>query len=321
MSYSPTGMGELPGEMGVNVAKLPEDKYPKPSITPPAEHPRLMFRAQDIDTIKKNMEDEESTAAVAEFNKLKEESFDGNLPEKETANYDGQKLGIIEAKAFDYVMYGNEQHAKEAIAAIKNYARTCTYIGLNDYTRQMGHVLFTAAEVYDWCHPLLTKEDKEEIVALCQGIATQMEIGFPPSGQGAVCGHGGEMQLLRDWLALGIATYDEYPDIYNFVGGRFFSEFVPSRNYWFTSESHHQGSAYGSSSRHECELWSQWLIYRMSGETVYIPEMSRVVYQWIYTRRPDGQLLREGDDYNEGTGKNKYWNTLGGPVVLRFQLL
>lgn len=112
-------------------------------------------------------------------------------------------------------------HAKEAIAAIKNYARTCTYIGLNDYTRQMGHVLFTAAEVYDWCHPLLTKEDKEEIVALCQGIATQMEIGFPPSGQGAVCGHGGEMQLLRDWLALGIATYDEYPDIYNFVGGRF----------------------------------------------------------------------------------------------------
>ena len=314
MSYSPTGMGELPGEMGVNVAKLPEDKYPKPSITPPAEHPRLMFRAQDIDTIKKNMEDEELTAAVAEFNKLKEESFDGNLPEKETANYDGQKLGIIEAKAFDYVMYGNEQHAKEAIAAIKNYARTCTYIGLNDYTRQMGHVLFTAAEVYDWCHPLLTKEDKEEIVALCQGIATQMEIGFPPSGQGAVCGHGGEMQLLRDWLALGIATYDEYPDIYNFVGGRFFSEFVPSRNYWFTSESHHQGSAYGSSSRHECELWSQWLIYRMSGETVYIPEMSRVVYQWIYTRRPDGQLLREGDDYNEGTGKNKYWNTLGGPL-------
>ncbi len=98
MSYSPTGMGELPGEMGVNVAKLPEDKYPKPSITPPAEHPRLMFRAQDIDTIKKNMEDEELTAAVAEFNKLKEESFDGNLPEKETANYDGQKLGIIEAK-------------------------------------------------------------------------------------------------------------------------------------------------------------------------------------------------------------------------------
>lgn len=82
MSYSPTGMGELPGEMGVNVAKLPEDKYPKPSITPPAEHPRLMFRAQDIDTIKKNMEDEESTAAVAEFNKLKEESFDGNLPKR-----------------------------------------------------------------------------------------------------------------------------------------------------------------------------------------------------------------------------------------------
>ena len=313
-SYIPSGMGELPGEAGSSVMPLPEGRYPLPSITPPPEHPRLMFRAQDMDTIKKNMEDEESAAAVAEFNKLKEESFDGNLPEKETSNYDGQKLGIIEAKAFDYVMYGNEQHAKEAIEAIKNYAKTCTYVGLNDYTRQMGHVIFTAAEVYDWCYPVLTDEDKEEIVALCQGIGTQMEIEFPPSGQGAVCGHGGEMQLLRDWLSLAIATYDEYPDIYNFVGGRFFSEFVPARNYWFTSEAHHQGSAYGSSSRHECELWSQWLIYRMSGETVYIPEMSQVVYQWIYTRRPDGQLLREGDDYNEGIGKNKYWNTIAGPL-------
>lgn len=50
----------------------------------------------------------------------------------------------------------------------------------------------------------------------------------------------------------------------------------------------------------------------MSGETPYIPEMGKVAYQWIYTRRPDGQLLREGDDYNEGASKNKYWNTIPG---------
>ena len=134
----------------------------------------------------------------------------------------------------------------------------------------------------------LTKEDKGRDCGAVPGNRYTDGDWIPAERSGRSLRPWRRDAALRDWLALGIATYDEYPDIYNFVGGRFFSEFVPSRNYWFTSESHHQGSAYGSS-RHECELWSQWLIYRMSGETVYIPEMSRVVYQWIYTRRPDGQ--------------------------------
>lgn len=306
--YSPNGLGDIPNDK-LSVETFPSGKYTMPSITPPPEHPRLMFRLQDIDTIKENMKAAEQAVAVSEFNTLKETEFDGILPQKDTANYNGKMLGVIEAKAFDYIMYGNEQHAKEAIEAIKNYARTCTYVGIHDYTREMGHVLFTSAEVYDWCYPLLTEDDKLEIVALCQGIGRQMEIGFPPSGQGAVCGHGSEMQLMRDWLALAIATYDEYPDIYNYVGGRYLSEYVPARNYWYPAKSQHQGSAYGNN-RFECDLWGQWLIYRMSGDTVYVPEAGDVAYQWIYTRRPDGQVLREGDDYNEGREKNTYWNIL-----------
>ena len=78
-----------------------------------------------------------------------------------------------------------------------------------------------ASEVYDWCYPLLDEAAKKNIVIGCQTIAGQMEIGWPPNKQGAVVGHGGEAQLQRDLLSLGVATYDEYPDIYNYVAGRY----------------------------------------------------------------------------------------------------
>ncbi len=305
-TYFPSGEGEMPPEAGTDVAKLPEGVYPLPTIVPPAEHPRVLFRASDLDKIRENMKDPENAKAVETFEKMAAEEFDGNLPVTASANYDGRKLSIIEAKAFDYALNGNEENAKQAISAIKNFADTCTYTGIHDYTRPMGHILYTAAEVYDWCYPILTDEDKKEIVAKCQGVAMQMEIGFPPSGQGAVTGHAGEAQLMRDWLSLGIAAYDEYPDIYNFVAGRYLSEFVPARNYWYTSETNHQGSAYGMY-RYYWDLWGELLLNRMTGDTVYIPEIAKIPYQWIYTRRPDGQHLREGDDYNENHNNTNAW--------------
>lgn len=307
-SYVPSGDGEIPEEMGTEVINFPEDKYPMPTITPPPEHPRVLFKSSDIETIKANMEYEEEFAAVNKFNEQKNTEFDGVLPDAK-ANYNAGKLAIIESKAFDYVMYGNEAHGKEAIIAIKNYIETCTYEGISDNTRSMGHVLFTAGEVYDWCHPLLTEEDKKEIIAGCQMIGMQMEIGFPPTGQGAVTGHGGEAQLQRDWLTLAIACYDEYPSIYNMVAGRYLSDFTASRNYWYTSETNHQGSSYGYY-RYSWDLWAQWLFYRMSGEKTLIDQAGKVPYQWIYTRRPDGQLLREGDDANEDGGQKNKWRAV-----------
>ena len=305
---SPSGTG------GNKVIPMPENAYPGPSIRPEAgQHPRVLFTAGDMDAIKKNMKAEEEAEAVSEFKKLKEEAFDGILPEKDGSNYDARKLGVIEAKAFDYVMYGDEENGRSAITAILNYIVTCHYQGASDNYRIIGHMIFTAAEVYDWCYPLLSQEDKEAIVAGCQKIAKDMEIGFPPGGQGAVCGHGSEAQLMRDWLALGIAVYDEFPDVYHYVAGRYLSEYVPARNYWYTSGMQHQGSAYGSY-RYLWDLWAQWLMYRMSGETMYIPGAGEVMYQWIYSRRADGQLLRDGDDYNEGNMGKGYWNVLAIPL-------
>ncbi|NOU66041.1 hypothetical protein GC096_18555 [Paenibacillus sp. LMG 31461] len=324
-NFTPSGMGTLPDPIVVGArTPLNPNAYPMPPITPPAEHPRLLFKTSDIPTLRANLAAAENGAAVAAYNELLANTSDGNLPDKPGSyNFDGKLLGVIEAKAFEYAINGNEAYGRQALSMMKNVLKTVTFKNYNpDPERPMGQVIFTASQVYDWCYPLLTKEDKEEIVAGSEHIAanadggtiTGMEIGWPPNKQGAVTGHGSEAQLQRDLLSFGIATYDEYPDIYNYVGGRFFAYWPQARNYWATSNTQHQGSAYGPY-RYDWDLWSQWIINRMSGDTIYVPDAGLTSYQWIYTRRPDGQLLREGDEYNEGGTRGSYWNILS-PTLL-----
>ncbi len=316
--FIPTGTGSLPTTSAGEPAILPSGVYPLPSVTPPAEHPRVMFRESDLEVIRDNMEAAEIAPAITKFNEYVAQTFTGILPAESyegKGNYSQDGLAIIEAKAFDYALNGNETSGQAAIDAMFNYLETYEYPHVADNSRQTGHMLFTTAEVYDWCYPLMTDDEREEMVVLAQTHSITMEVGFPPGAQSAFDSHGGEMQFMRDWLAFAIATYDEYPDMYNYVGGRFFSEYVEPRNYWYESETHSQGNSYGTSSRHEPELWGQWLIYRMSGQTPYSADMGQLNYEWIYKRRPDGQLLREGDDYNENLKlKNTYWYTLAGPL-------
>ena len=296
--YVPEGMADtLPQAGDEKVVPLPADAYPVPAILPPAEHPRLLFRASDIPQIKANMESEQGKNAMIPFQNQLKQTTDGVLEtpkDAKTSNYNGNLLGVIESHAFNYAINGDEASGKMAVEAIQNIVNTSVFANTSDITRAMGHTIFVASEVYDWCYPLLDEAAKKNIVIGCQTIAGQMEIGWPPNKQGAVVGHGGEAQLQRDLLSLGVATYDEYPDIYNYVAGRYLSEFTGPRNYWYTSGSYHQGTNYNAV-RYAFDMWAQWIFYRMSGEKIFIDEAGDPMYQYIYYRRPDGASLREGD--------------------------
>lgn len=304
---TPTG---LDGDMESVV--LSPTKYPAPTLTPPPQHPRLYFTAVDIPTIKENMQKEQNVRAVETYESYLEQydtKFDGkfgNLLLESYTNYSSHTLAIIEAFAFKYAIDGDEDYGRRAIECTVNMLGSATWDPHGqDVTRPMGHVVFLASQVYDWCYPLLTEDEKDYIIAQCELTASMMEVGYPPSGQGAVCGHGGEAQLFRDLLGLGIATYDERPDIYNFVAGRLLSEFVITRNYWYNSATHHQGSGYGSY-RFLWEMFFQNIMYRMTGGDnnggvrVFNDTMSQVPYFFIYTRRGDGQIFRTGDATGEG---------------------
>ena len=305
-SFVPTDTKILPGDnQELYVEAMPSDVYKAPDITPPKDtHPRVMFTKDDISVIRANLTHPENAAAYEMFTNNKNAACDVTS---------SSIRSILAAKAFDYVINYDKnnpesdaskaalENGKEAVRALKEYLATDMGLPTDTYAvYTSGYILLVAAEVYDWCYDLLTEEDKLEIVARCQATARDyMEIGCPPSKQGSVTGHGSEDQLQRNWMALAIATYDEYPDIYNYVAGRYFEEYVPARNYFFESGGHWQGTNYGAK-RFIGDLWSQILLCNMDKEDelteVYVEEAAQVAYQWIYTRRPDSEHLREGDD-------------------------
>ena len=285
---------------------LPDGVYNTPTFTPPPQHPRLYFRKDDIPQILANAKKTENLLAWNQHqaNLTKDTGTNGFLPvaEPDKSNNNNTWLGWFESWAFEYATNGNEQLGRKAIDNIKNFAESVVYIEPNydGYTRNAGHLIFTIAEVYDWCYPLLTEEDKNYLIEQSIAIISDgIEVGWPPTRQGALTGHGSEAQTLRDLLSFSIAVFDERPDIYNMVAGRFFDEFLPARQYHYTSNMFHQGSGYGSY-RGQWDYNSTWIFDRMGLPRVYGDDQQYTGYWFVYMMRPDGVPFTDGDASNNG---------------------
>ena len=288
------------------VLPLPESSWGKPPFFPKqGQHPRVLFTADDLPAIWVNQTHTENRFAHRRIMDLVKTPTDGFLtvPTPGTHNMDHGMLAVIEAKAFMYALTNDTSLAREAVHGIINYITTLdipdgTY---PDSCRAFGYVMYIAGCVYDWCYNALTAEEKAGIVAGCENLlAPHLEIGMPPAGQGSLVGHGTEAQLLRDWLTLGIAAYDEYPDIYDYVAGRIFHDYKPSADEYLRSGSHWQGCAYGPY-RLYFLLFAQHLFLRMTkGQcTLFSPRLQDATRASLQILRPDGQALRIGDDFNE----------------------
>ena len=334
IAYLPSGMGTLPGQLHWDkVTEFNTEEFADPRIYPTAnQHPRVMFTEADIPGILESMEHEDNEAAKIAFDKKRGSDFNGVLPDvKDGSNYSESYLQIIEAKAFDYAIYKNSDnewkkrtaltHGDEAVEAMINFLQTVTFSGTDFDYRYIGSTLFTAAEVYDWCYDLLDDHEKDLLVAGSQIQASMIEAGFPPTTilNLANNGHDAEYQIQQCWLAFAIAVADDYPSIYDYIAGMYFELFIDTRNVWYKSLAYHQGSAYGTY-RFDADLWGQWLIYQMTGGKndldgdgkadgirVFVDEASQVIYQWIYTRRADGKIMTEGDDYEMTQTKDDTW--------------
>ncbi len=310
---------KLPKAGEYYIASVSTTQYPTPTITPPPEHPRLLFREKDIPTILENMEKPENAYAKAEFERLaKLEIKDkGKLPlaQEGQENIDYTLIGSIEARALKYALYGDEQAGREAIEAVINMMETIDLNNASTLERRQGYTIYISAKVYDWCYDLLTDKDKLAIVSLCQSMAGKMEIGWPPVKQGAVSGHGSEAQLLRDILSLSIAAYDEYPDMYLMAAGRILSEYIEPREYYYQSSAWHQGITYNDL-RIGSSAWTDYIFWQMCGADVIKADIGEVYEKYfLYMGRPDGQRLREGD-VMESQSKGSYWGLTTDKAVL-----
>lgn len=246
---------------------------------PPAEHPRLYLRAHDIENLK-------ARAVHPVLKPVWDEM-------QATASKNAQVR--VEVDALRYLMTRDAELGRRTIsAALDLLERAAFDLKIQDVSRPIGRLMVTGAVAYDWCYPLLTVQQKQAFLAQFLRLAKDLEYGYPPKRPGYLVGHSSEWMIMRDLLSAGIAVYDEFPEMYRIAANHFFGGFLPARNWWYPGHAFHQGSSYAET-RHSSDLYPLWIFDRMGAGNVFHPAQQFVAYQWIYMRRPDGQLLRSGD--------------------------
>ena len=294
------------------------DYYAAPLTYPTVgQHPRLGLTADMLPKIREILENPEYKALADEFWAQANTDFDGVLPDvstlKKTYNWDGKSAAIIQAKALAYLLTGDEEYGYQAIYAAKNQLLTfyITHDIATDIFRIYGWVMYTTGVVYDWCYDLMTETDKSQFVRGVQkfccedcvcGSGDKMTIGFPPTGQNALAGHGTNVALQRDYIAFSIAIFDEYPDWWELVGGRFYAEFVPANNVFYAAGMYTQGTNTYVWGKFYAQLCSAWLVKTMSGEMPYDSGIEDVVYGLMGLRLPNGNVFQSGDGKSNNTG-------------------
>ncbi len=266
---------------------------------PPKEHPRLYLRSGDIPELKERLKTPEGKAIVS---KMKKAAQPRTAEEEAEATdrgfrYYAQMRGVTTQSQLDalaYLVDGDASRADRAIAAMLDTLKATNFGTKNDLSRASGSMLMTGAIVYDWCYDRMSEEQKQEYIKEFIRIAGTMECHYPPKRNESVTGHGSEWMILRDMLSCGIAVYDEYPEMYDYVADMIFKDYVPVRNYIYAGHNYHQGTGY-ITVRYLNDLNSLWIFDRMGAGQIYSPEQRYVLYDLIYRRRPDGQVLPAGD--------------------------
>ena len=259
---------------------------------PPAEHPRLYLRARDLPDLERRAS---HPALKPVFERL------GTLGKQYPS------LGL-EYDALRYLLTHDDDLGRRTAAAALQLLEESTFdMAKQDITRPIGRMMVTGAIVYDWTYPLLTAGQKQRYVERLRYWAAKLECGYPPPKGGVVTGHFSEWMLMRDMLSAGVAIYDEFPEMYQLAANRFFGLFVPVRNWWYRGGAFHQGSAYAET-RVSSEMYPLWIFSRMGFGSPYDPALQYLPYEWIYERRPDGQLLRNGDGQFKSPGLRSLLN-------------
>ena len=140
---------------GEDLGDLFKSPFPHPPVYPErGKHPRVMVSSHNIDKIRENLEKPQNDSAYRSYLEYYKKQMSGE--------YDGNTFELltrIEAKAFRYLMTGEELYGYQAIYNIKNAILTAEHIEIDPY-RAYGLTMYVAACVYDWCYDLITTEEK-----------------------------------------------------------------------------------------------------------------------------------------------------------------
>lgn len=266
---------------------------------PPAVHPRLYIRENEIPALKEKMQTHEGRKVIAAIEKA---GID-RTPAEEAAETDrgfryyAKMRGVTsraQLNALNYLVFRDKTEGRTAITEILDTLKRTNFPTKNDLSRASGSMLMVGAIVYDWCYDIMKPEERQAYIKEFVRIAGTMECGYPPKRNEPLAGHSSEWMILRDMLSAGIAIYDEYPDMYNYVRQMLVEDYIPARNFIYKGGNYHQGTSYVNV-RFSNDLFSLWILDKIGAKHIYDPSQQYVLYDFIYRRRPDGMVLPAGD--------------------------
>ena len=275
----------------------------QPPVVPPAGHPRVWVNAQSLATVCQNLAKGENAPLWAQIQKQASKPYEFHVAPGAEVGYDARLERAAVHKAFVYLMTGDKDRGREAVALVRDYLAAVEFGNLLDITREIGRAIYSASLVYDWCYDLMSPDDRAIIRRNLMRLAEDMEIGWPPFRQMIINGHGNEAQVNRDLLSMAIAIYDEDPEPYRYCAYRILEELAPMRRFEYQSPRHNQGVSYGPY-RFGWDMHAAWLFYRMSGQRVFDDNICDVCKFWLYMRVPTGETLRDGDGFSDGRPAN-----------------
>lgn len=270
-------------------------KYP----IPPKGHPRLYIRSNEISDLQSRMESSKGKSIIRQLEKY-------SIPrtaEEEAAETDRgfryyfKMRGLtskVQLEALNYLVYKDKKAARLAITSMLDSLQKTNFGRKHDLSRASGVMLMVGAMVYDWCYDQMSDKERSDYIKEFVRIAGTMECGYPPKRSESMVGHGSEWMILRDMLSCGIAIYDEYPEMYNYVIHLLVDHYQDVRSFFYSAGNYHQGTGYVNV-RLSNDLICQWIMYKMGVKDFFDPNQRYVLYDFIYRRRPDGQVIPAGD--------------------------
>ena len=314
------------GVFGSSTKNIGKSSWGEPIADPISEHPRLFLNSTTLPEIRRNLmlpDDKTNIRILDHFRAtipndcvLPAAKFQGTnttVDLDNVHNFNDSYLERIQIKALAYLVTEDPYYGYEAILYLKNYIKSLDIVKIaSDQCRQYGAVMCTAAIVYDWCYDLLTDLDKEQIIAgvencICRGkneAGAKMEVGFPPSGQGVVSGHGSERQILRDYLAFATAIYGDNDSWWDYIAARVCNDYAPMRNYYYQSGMVHQGTGY-IAGRYISDLFSAWIMKVATGADLYEGQ-DTVTRSLLGLECAPGKLFNDGDKTGDAIAASTY---------------
>ncbi|UKS29496.1 stalk domain-containing protein [Paenibacillus sp. HWE-109] len=298
------------------VAPKQSNQY-DPIPLPPSDRPRVLVNKETLPALKTRVTQSAFTSVWNNINTKAQTQVNGNFPPRTgsaTTNIDKNTVEVMKANAIRYLIYGDEVAGQKAVQLAVNMANSVQWNpDRNNSTtvfnvgREVGSLIFLESVVYDWCYTLMNDGQKSAIrQALGTWVRNGLEYPYPMKENDKVilAGHVNGDVHHQFKLAMAIAVYDTNPEYYNDIADFILNVSMPGFNTLLDAEMMFEGPPYGDNRLKYIMMGNQ--LWKAIGVEPLTEKVGLALDRQVYTRRSDGYIMTEGDDFN--TDYQTSWN-------------